>query len=160
MYLEMLQQRYANALAKQAATPAEEAAKALGAALTDEHLDELNKIKLKNPHALPVALQELTATGGNLQGNEEGFGGGYNRGHGATLLGGGLGGALGAGTGALLSEEDKLKGALMGGAIGSSVGALAAPPLMREALKSQFMNKVVAKKFPKLMRALKNLQNW
>lgn len=158
MCLEMLQQKYINALVKQAASPAIEAARTLDKSLTPEMYDTLDEVLSNKPAwMLPKIVPQLTATGGVIQGNDTGFTGGYNRGHAATLLGGGLGGALGAGTGALLGKEDKAKSALLGGAVGSAIGAVATPTLLRNALKTKFMNKVVAEKFPKLIAALEKL---
>ena len=158
MYLELLQQRYGSALVKYAASPAIEAARALDNVITPEMQDTLNEVvSNKSMWELPKIVPQLTATGGVIQGNDNGFTGGYSRGHMASLLGGGLGGALGAGTGALLGGEDRAKSALLGGAIGSTLGAVATPKLLKEALKTKFMNDVVAEKFPKLVAALEKL---
>lgn len=158
MYLELLQQRYGSALVKYAASPAIEAARALDNTITPEMQDTLAEVLSTKPiWALPKIVPQLTATGGVIQGADTGFTGGYNRGHMASLLGGGLGGALGAGTGALFGGEDKVKSALLGGAVGSTIGAVATPTLLRKALKTKFMNEVVAEKFPKLIAALEKI---
>ena len=158
MYYELLQQRYGSALMKYAASPAIEAARVLDNVTTPEMQDTLQEVLADKPiWKMPKITPQLAATGGVIQGNDAGFTGGYNRGHGATLLGGGVGGLLGAGTGALLGEEDKVKSALLGGAVGSTLGAVAAPTLLRKALKTKFMNDVVAEKFPKLIAALEKL---